>query len=121
MDAKSFAALTHQEGFAELGRFIVTRQPKDLGAFKTPGVRDVALTAPYMHDGSEATLLDVVNFYDRGGEANPYLDGGIVPLKLTEQEKKDLVAIMEAFTGQGEGSPTRPELQPPAGAAGGSR
>ncbi|HET7747390.1 MAG TPA: cytochrome c peroxidase [Vicinamibacteria bacterium] len=120
MDAKTFASLTHREGFAELGRFIVTRQPKDLGAFKTPGVRDIALTAPYMHDGSEATLMDVVNFYDRGGEPNPYLDGGIVPLKLTEQEKKDLVAFMESLTGQGEGSPTRAELQPPA-PSGGSR
>jgi cytochrome c peroxidase len=120
MDEKTFAALTHREGFAELGRFIVTRQPKDLGAFKTPGVRDIALTAPYMHDGSEATLLDVVNFYDRGGEPNPYLDGGIVPLKLTKQEKQDLVAFMESLTGQGEGSPTRAELQAPK-AAGGSR
>jgi cytochrome c peroxidase len=99
--------------FTELGRFVATKQPKDIGAFKTPGLRDVALTAPYMHDGSEATLLDVVAFYDKGGEPNPYLDGGIVPLKLTEQEKKDLVAFMESLTGQGSGSPTRPELQAP--------
>jgi cytochrome c peroxidase len=100
--------------FSELGRFAVTRQPKDIGAFKTPGMRDVALTAPYMHDGSEATLLDVVNFYDKGGETNPYLDGGIVPLKLTEQEKRDLVAFMESLTGEGEGSPTRAALKAPA-------
>ena len=84
----------------------MTKQPKDIGAFKTPGLRDVALTAPYMHDGSEATLLDVVNFYDKGGEPNPYLDGGIVPLKLTDQEKQDLVAFMESLTGQGAGAPT---------------
>ena len=57
-----------------------------------------------MHDGSEATLLDVVNFYDKGGEPNPYLDGGIVPLKLTEQEKQDLVAFMESLTGEGDGA-----------------
>jgi cytochrome c peroxidase len=106
--------LAFHADFTELGRFITTRQPKDIGAFKTPGMRDVALTAPYMHDGSEATLLDVVNFYDRGGEPNPYLDGGIVPLKLTEQEKKDLVAFMESLTGQGEGSPTRAALQDPS-------
>lgn len=99
--------------FTELGRYVVTKQPKDIGAFKTPGMRDVALTAPYMHDGSEATLMDVVNFYVRGGEPNPYLDGGIVPLELTEQEKQDLVAFMEALTGEGEGSPTRPALQDP--------
>jgi cytochrome c peroxidase len=107
------AELAFHPDFTELGRFVVTKQPKDIGAFKTPGMRDVALTAPYMHDGSEATLLDVVNFYDRGGEPNPYLDGGIVPLKLTEQEKKDLVAFMESLTGQGEGAANRPELQDP--------
>jgi cytochrome c peroxidase len=107
------AELAFHPEFSELGRFVVTRQPKDIGAFKTPGVRDIALTAPYMHDGSEATLMDVVNFYDRGGEPNPYLDGGITPLKLTEQEKLDLVEFMESLTGEGPGSPTRPELLAP--------
>jgi cytochrome c peroxidase len=58
----------------------------------------VELTAPYMHDGSEATLLDVINFYDRGGVNNPFLDGGIRPLGLTEQEKTDLVELMKTFT-----------------------
>jgi cytochrome c peroxidase len=124
--ARDFAALARQAAavagaaelaahpdFSELGRFVATRQPRDIGAFKTPGLRDVALTAPYMHDGSEATLLDVVDFYDRGGEPNPYLDGGVVPLKLTEQEKKDLVAFMESLTGQGEGAPDRPALRDP--------
>ncbi len=106
--------LAFSPDFTELGRFVVTKQPKDIGAFKTPGLRDVALSAPYMHDGSEATLADVVIFYDKGGEANPYLDGGIVPLKLTDQEKQDLVAFMESLTGQGAGAPTRAELQDPA-------
>ena len=112
-EVKDPAELAFHPEFTELGRFVVTRQPKDIGAFKTPGLRDVALTAPYMHDGSEATLMDVVNFYDRGGEPNPYLDGGIVPLKLTEQEKQDLVVFMESLTGEGAGSPTRPELLAP--------
>jgi cytochrome c peroxidase len=112
-DVKDPAELAFHPEFTELGRFVVTRQPKDIGAFKTPGLRDVALTAPYMHDGSEATLMDVVNFYDRGGEPNPYLDGGVVPLKLTEQEKQDLVVFMESLTGEGPGSPTRPELLAP--------
>jgi cytochrome c peroxidase len=112
-EAKDPAELAFHPEFTELGRFVVTRQPKDIGAFKTPGMRDVALTAPYMHDGSEATLLDVVNFYDRGGEPNPYLDGGIRPLQLTEQEKQDLVAFMESLTGEGDGSPTRAALQDP--------
>ncbi len=106
--------LAFNPDFTELGRFVVTKQPKDIGAFKTPGLRDVALSAPYLHDGSEATLLDVVTFYDKGGEPNPYLDGGIVPLKLTDQEKQDLVTFMESLTGQGAGAPTRAELQEPA-------
>jgi cytochrome c peroxidase len=110
---KDPAELAFHPEFTELGRFVVTRQPKDIGAFKTPGLRDIALTGPYMHDGSEATLMDVVNFYDRGGEPNPYLDGGVVPLKLTEQEKQDLVVFMESLTGEGAGSPTRAELLPP--------
>jgi cytochrome c peroxidase len=105
--------LAFDPDFTELGRFVVTKQPKDIGAFKTPGLRDIALSAPYLHDGSEATLLDVVIFYDKGGEPNPYLDGGIVPLKLTDQEKQDLVAFMESLTGQGAGAPTRAELQEP--------
>ena len=90
-------ALTNAEA-SELGRFLVTREQKDLGAFKTPQLRNVAQTAPYMHDGSEATLADVIAFYDRGGNDNPYLDGGIRPLGLTDQEKADLVALLETFT-----------------------
>jgi len=92
-------ALTDQQA-SELGRFLVTREPKHLGAFKTPQLRNVALTAPYMHDGSEKTLRDVIEFYDRGGNNNPYLDGGIRPLGLTDQEKQDLVALLETFTSE---------------------
>jgi len=106
--------LAFDPDFTELGRYVATRQPKDIGAFKSPGLRDIASSAPYMHDGSEATLLDVVKFYDKGGEPNPYLDGGITPLKLTDQEMQDLVAFMESLTGQGAGSPTRADLQDPA-------
>jgi cytochrome c peroxidase len=92
-------ALALQDAEAsELGRFLVTREPRDMGAFKTPQLRNVALTAPYMHDGSEATLLDVIEFYDRGGENNPHLDGGIRPLGLTDPEKADLVELMKTFT-----------------------
>jgi len=70
-----------------------------LGAFKTPTVRNAALTAPYMHDGSFATLEEVVDHYDKGGNPNPSLDVDIKPLKLTPQEKADLVAFMKALTG----------------------
>jgi len=105
--------LAFDPAYAELGRFIATRQQKDLGAFKSPGLRDIALTAPYMHDGSEPTLLSVVEFYNKGGEPNPFLDGGITPLKLTDGEMKDLVAFMESLTGQGEGAANRPALRDP--------
>lgn len=99
--------------FSELGRFVATRQPKDIGAFKTPGLRDIALTAPYMHDGSEPNLMTVVEFYNKGGEPNPYLDGGITPLKLTHEEIHDLVMFMESLTGQGAGASNRPALRDP--------
>lgn len=87
------------KAFADVGRYAVTRQPRDRGSFKTPGLRDVALTPPYMHDGSQKTLHDVVTFYDLGGEPNPYLDPNIVPLRLAEREKADLLAFMNALTG----------------------
>jgi cytochrome c peroxidase len=97
-ESKKIDELALQPRFSELGRFLVTREQKDIGAFKSPGLRNVELTAPYMHDGSEATLLDVIDFYDRGGVNNPFLDGGIRPLGLTEQEKTDLVELMKTFT-----------------------
>ena len=90
-------AVTNREA-SSLGRFLVTHEPKDLGAFKTPQLRNVALTAPYMHDGSEATLEDVIAFYDRGGNPNPYLDGGMRPLGLTDSEKADLAELLKTFT-----------------------
>jgi cytochrome c peroxidase len=83
---------------SELGRFVVTRNPSDIGAFKTSQVRNVGITAPYMHDGSMATLWDVVDHYNKGGEANPYLDGGIEPLNLSESEVNELVAFLFTLT-----------------------
>ena len=80
------------------GRFAITKEPKDTGAFKTPQLRNVAKTAPYMHDGSEPTLEKVSEFYDRGGNPNPHLDGGMRPLGLTAAERADLVALLETFT-----------------------
>jgi cytochrome c peroxidase len=101
LSERELADLAHDPAYAELGRFLVTQQPKDIGAFKTPGLRDIALTPPYMHDGSVATLREVVEFYDKGGEPNPNLDGGIVKLELTDQEEDDLVEFMKALTGDG--------------------
>ena len=83
----------------DLGRFVVTKDPKDTGAFKTPTVRNVALTAPYMHDGSVATLEEVVEWYDRGGHPNPHLSDKMKPLNLTPQDKADLVDFLKACTG----------------------
>jgi cytochrome c peroxidase len=83
----------------DLGRFVVTKDPKDTGAFKTPTVRNAALSAPYMHDGSLATLEEVVEWYDKGGHPNPNLSDKIRPLKLSAQDKADLVAFMKACTG----------------------
>jgi cytochrome c peroxidase len=89
---------------SHLGRFVVDEQLSSLGAFKTPTLRNIALTAPYMHDGSLATLRDVVVHYNNGGvidegdPINPFLSGGIRPLNLTEDQIDDLVAFMEALT-----------------------
>jgi cytochrome c peroxidase len=83
----------------DVGRFAVTGDPKDWGAFKTPTIRNVAQTAPYMHDGSQETLLEVVEHYAKGGIPNKNLSDKIQPIDLTEQEKLDLVAFMEACTG----------------------
>jgi cytochrome c peroxidase len=72
----------------------------DRGKFRTPSLRDIALTAPYMHDGSVRTLEEVVEFYDRGGNPNPLLDHRIRPLGLTTQERADLVSFLRALTGK---------------------
>jgi cytochrome c peroxidase len=94
------------------GRFAVTRNPRDWGAFKTPTLREIALTAPYMHDGSLKTLEEVVDFYDKGGEPNKNLDERMKPLKLSAQEKADLVAFLKALSGSGWQSIKAPEIFP---------
>ena len=89
---------------SELGRFAVTEGLDELGAFKTPTLRNVAVTGPFMHDGSLATLRDVVVHYNNGGvttkgeKVNDFLSGGIRELNLTEEQITDLVAFMEALT-----------------------
>lgn len=83
----------------DLGRFKITGEEKDKGAFKTPILRDLQKTAPYMHDGSEKTLEEVVEFYDKGGEPNPWLDPKMKPLNLTKEEKADIVAFLKSLEG----------------------
>ena len=113
----------------DLGRYSVTSLQQDIGAFKTPTLREVARTAPYMHDGSMASLDEVIEFYDKGGIANPFLDSemrrlkltmeqildlydkktptgtppkqSVIKLDLTEQEKTDLVVFLKALNGEG--------------------
>jgi cytochrome c peroxidase len=85
--------------FADSGRFTVTRDPKHLGAFKTPTLRAVADRPPYMHDGSLATLEDVIEHYDKGGIPNPNLDEDIEPLNLNPPEKRALTAFLQALSG----------------------
>jgi cytochrome c peroxidase len=97
------AAPLDPEAFRDVGRFAVTGQAADLGAFRTPSLRDVARTVPYMHDGSMATLEEVIDFYDGGGRPNPHLDELIRPLRLTEEEKRDLVDFLRGLSG-GEGA-----------------
>lgn len=92
----------------DLGRYNETKKEEDKGAFKTPTLRNVAATAPYMHDGSQKTLREVVDHYDKGGTPNPYQHQRIKKLNLTEQEKEDLVAFMtEGLTGP------MPPIKPP--------
>ncbi|MCW5982899.1 MAG: c-type cytochrome [Bryobacteraceae bacterium] len=86
--------------FPDLGRFAVTGREEDRGAFKTPTLREAARRAPYMHDGSLATLEDVIEHYDKGGAANPALDPEMRPLHLTAEEKRALAAFLRALTGE---------------------
>lgn len=90
--------LAHSAGISELGRFAVTLQSTDIGAFKTPTLRDVELTSPYMHGGSFKTVIDVLQYYNRGGNPNAYLDKRIHPLQLSDSEINDLVHFMRALT-----------------------
>lgn len=83
----------------DVGRFEITEDPKDSWSYKTPSIRNVVLTAPYMHDGSLLTLKEVVEFYNNGGEDNPYKDPMIQPLRLNATEIAELVSFMEALTG----------------------
>jgi cytochrome c peroxidase len=83
----------------DVGREEVTKDPRDRGKFKTPGLRNVALTYPYLHDGSAKTLKEVLGLYDRGGVPNPNLDSRVRPINFTGTEQDDLIAFLESLTG----------------------
>jgi cytochrome c peroxidase len=81
-----------------LGRFLLTRKEADIGSFQTPTLRNVLVTAPYFHDGSMETLWDAIDHYNKGGVKNPWLDDGIQPLALTEDNIDDLVEFLASLT-----------------------
>ncbi|QDU97037.1 cytochrome-c peroxidase [Lignipirellula cremea] len=91
------------------GRFAQTELNGDRGSFKTPTLREIARTAPYMHDGSLATLEEVIDYYDQGGEANDQLDEEIFKLKLTPEEKSDLITFLK----EGLSSESYPDIKAP--------
>ena len=97
--AESLKALGNREGASELGRFLVTGNALDIGAFRTPSLRNVELTAPYFHDGSAATLRDVVGYYARGGNESPSRDWELQIVSLSESEQQDLVEFLKSLTG----------------------
>jgi cytochrome c peroxidase len=85
----------------DVGRYHVTKDKKEFGAFKTPTLREISKTAPYMHDGRFATLKQVIDHYNQGGVKNPFLDNQIIPLELTESEKQDLIEMLHTLNGEG--------------------
>jgi cytochrome c peroxidase len=92
---------TTEDKVTDPGRFVVTNDPNDTAAFKTPSLRNIALTAPYFHDGSRKTLKEVMDFYIGGGNSNPHLDKEVHDLDfLTAQERAGLLAFMESLTGE---------------------
>jgi cytochrome c peroxidase len=84
----------------DVGRFQVSKDSKDTGAFKTPTLREISKTAPYMHDGRFVTLKQVVDHYNQGGVKNPFLDNQLIPLNLTEAEKQDLIEMLRTLNGE---------------------
>jgi cytochrome c peroxidase len=107
---KALAALTEDSSEAkldelalstelgELGRFMVTNNRPEIGSFRTPMLLNIGITPPYMHDGSLPTLWDVIDHYNKGGEANAFLDGAIEPLALEEEEINQIVALLFSMT-----------------------
>jgi len=90
--------LAIQSDMSGLGRSLVTKQPHDIGGFRTMGLRNLLVTEPYFHDGSQQTLWDVLDHYNKGGVQNPYLDGGLLPLGLSESEEDDVIAFLATLT-----------------------
>ncbi len=120
VDVEDKALNAFEQPQPDVGRYEVTLDPADSWAYRTPILRNVALTSPYMHDGSLATLSDVIEFYDGGGIDNPQKDPLLRPLGLTTQEKRALLAFLDSLTGDNvaqqvaEARATQPGDRPPA-------
>ncbi len=95
---KKLEELALNTPMSELGRFMVTKNRADMGSFRTSILLNIGITPPYMHDGSLPTLWDVMDHYNKGGEANPFLDGGMEPLALSEEEIDQVVAFLFSLT-----------------------
>jgi cytochrome c peroxidase len=97
-DSAQLDRLATDSSMSDLGRYLVTRKPADIGAFRTPDLRNLLVTQPYFHDGSAATLWEVVAHFNQGGVRNPYLDSAIGPLGLSRTDEDDLVAFLATLT-----------------------
>jgi cytochrome c peroxidase len=98
-NAKAIDRAAIETNMSALGRFLVTKKDADIASFKTPGLRNIAMTAPYFHDGSQDTLWDVMDHYNKGdGIRDPYLDSDIQPLALSEGEIDDVIAFLATLT-----------------------
>ena len=98
VDSSELLSIARREGSSSLGRFMTTGDSLDMGAFRTPSLRDVELTAPYFHDGSAKTLLDVVKFYTKAGNNNLNRDWELQSLSLTDTEQQELVEFLKSLT-----------------------
>ncbi|HTW23229.1 MAG TPA: cytochrome c peroxidase [Candidatus Baltobacteraceae bacterium] len=98
-NAKAIDQAAIETDLSALGRFLVSKKETDIASFKTPGLRNIVMTAPYFHDGSQATLWDVMDHYNKGdGVRDPYLDQDMQPLALTEDEINDVIAFLATLT-----------------------
>jgi cytochrome c peroxidase len=95
---KALENLAKEPAASELGRFMVTGNPLDIGSFRTPSLRNIELTAPYFHNGRAATLKDVLAFYSKGGGDDPRRDWELLPLGLTDDEQSDLIEFLKTLT-----------------------
>ena len=116
MDERTLQSIA-EAASSDAGRYEVTHNAADRGSYRTPTLRNIALTAPYMHDGSLATLEQVIEFYERGGKDNPDKDALLKPLHLSTGEKRDLLAFLRALTGD---NATSLAIQARAAASGGN-